>query len=405
MRAKLNPHVSVSGIGSYVPPHSVDNETLEGMIHGYDPAVSGDFGTWVDKVTHVHDRRFSGPEERVGDMAFEAAQRALAVAGIEGADLGMIIFATFTPSHDIPGDHCVLAERLGAHRTPTFNLKAACAGSIYALGMAWTSVASGLYEHVLVIGSETITKAMNFHDPLTTILFGDGAGAVVVSRCDGAEGGGMLPPFLSFKYSARNIHLGNSNVPFDVPSFQEHEIEPGVYLVARSMVEMESGPNVLRSAVMSMAECVTECLGYDVKALRRKDPELFETLRNARVIPHQANGRIIDSLADRLQVPHERVLRTVYNFGNMSAATNVFALDYGMRYGNLRRTLDDEGRVVEIVNDPEQRIRAGELVLLPSIGGGYLMGCVGFIAGKALVEGIEADRAAMAAAGTTNDLP
>ena len=399
MHAELNPHVAVTGVGSYVPPKRVDNEILSGIVKGYDAALSGDFGVWVDQVCHVHERRFSEGPTRASDLAYEAAQRAMAVAGITGADLGMVIFATFTPSHDIPGDHCVLTERLGAHRCPTFNLKAACAGSIYGMGLAWSLVASGLYEHVLVIGSETISKALNYHDPLTSILFGDGAGAVVISRRDGSEGGGMLPPYLSFKYSARNIHLGNSNVPIDVASFPEQEIEPGVQLVEQALVEMEGGPNVLRSAVMSMTECVTRCLGYEPRALRRKEPELLAALEGARVIPHQANGRIIDGLGERLGVARERVLRTVYNFGNTSAASNLLALDFALRYGNLDRKLDDEGNVLEVYNRPEERIQPGELILMPSIGGGYLMGCIGFIAEQSLVDAMEADREAVAAAG------
>ena len=400
MPAEPNPHVTISGVGSYVPPKRVDNETLSSIVKGYDTALSGDFGSWVDQVCHVHERRFSEPRERASDLAYEAARRALAVAGIEASDLGLIIFATFTPSHDIPGDHCVLAERLGAHRTGTFNLKAACAGSIYGIGMAWSCVASGLYDHVLVIGAETISKALNYHDPLTSILFGDGAGAVVVSRRDGSEGGGMLPPYLSFKYSARNIHLGNSNVPIDVASFPEQQIEPGVQLVEQALVEMEGGPNVLRSAVMSMTECVTRCLGYEPRALRRKEPELLAALQTARVIPHQANGRIIDGLGERLGVARERVLRTVYNFGNMSAASNLLALDFALRYGNLDRTLDEEGRVLEVYNRPEEKIQPGELILMPSIGGGYLMGCIGFIAEDSLVEAIAANQATLVSEGS-----
>ena len=112
------------------------------------------------------------------------------------------------------------------------------------------------------------------------------------------------------------------------------------------------------------------------------------------LIPHQANGRILDALGERLRITPERVLRTVYNFGNMSAASNVLALDFAFRYGNLARKLDDEGRVVEVYTQPEHRIQAGELVLMPTIGGGYLMGCAGFIAEPALVEGIQADQVA-----------
>ena len=147
-----------------------------------------------------------------------------------------------------------------------------------------------------------------------------------------------------------------------------------------ALIEMEGGPSVLRAAVNSMAVCAARCLGYEEKDLKKGDPGLLATLKAARVVPHQANGRIVDGIAERLGAPPERVVRTVYRYGNISAASNLVTLDYGIRRGNMARRLDPEGRVVEIVEQPEHRIRGGDLVLLPSIGGGYLMGCVGFVA-------------------------
>ena len=392
MRAQLNPHVTVTGIGSYVPDRVIDNDTLAGIVTGYDAERSGDFGTWVDQVTHIHERRFCEHSVRTSDLALIASRRALDVAGIEPRDLGMIVYASFTPSQTIPGDHCRLAEDLGATETPTFNLMAACAGSIYGMAVAWSFLASGLYEHVLVVGSETISKILNFHDPLTSIIFGDGAGAVVLSRKE-ETAGGMLPPYMHFQYSPRNIHLGNSNIPVDVSCFPDREVQPGVQLVEQALVEMESGPNVLRTAVNNMSTCVAKCLGYDFRALRKGEPDLTDTISRSRIVPHQANGRIIDGLADRLKLPPERVMRTIYLFGNISAASNLIALDHGIRHGNLARRLDDEGRVLEVYNEPEHKIRAGEMVLLPSIGGGYLMGCTGFIAEPALIERANAQAA------------
>ena len=398
MRAQLNPNVTITGTGSYLPERVIDNDTLATMVHGFDTERGGDFGAWVDQVTHVHERRFCDWPVRTNDLALPAARQALEVAGLEPQDIGLIVYASFTVSQDLPGDHCLFAQQLGAENTPVFHLKAACAGTIYGLGVAWSMVASGVYDHVLVIGSETASKALNFHDPITSIIFGDGAGAAVVSRRDGSAGGGMLPAHLGFKYSPRNIHLGNSNIPVDVARFPDRQIEPGVQLVEQALVEMESGPNVLRSAVLAMAECVERCLGYDGGALRKKDPELLETLRGARVVPHQANGRIIDGLADRLRIAPERMVRTIYRYGNMSAASNLVALDYGLRYGTMQRRLGENDKVLEIVDLPEERFEAGELVLLPSIGGGYLMGCSGFVVEPSLVERTRAQQAASLAA-------
>jgi len=380
LRVQPHPEIRITGTGACLPERVVTNPVLETMVKGYDASRSGDFGAWVDQVTHIHERRFCDFKTRTCDLALPAAREALAEAGIQPKDLGMIVYASFTMSQQIPGDHCMLAEDLGASDCPTFHLMGACAGSIYGMGLAFGMIASGVYEHVLVIGTETISKALNFHDPLTSIIFGDGAGAAVVSRRKGAPGSGMLPPHLGFKFSPRNIHLGNSNIPVEVSRFPDRQVQPGIQVVEQALVEMEGGPHVLRQAVQQMAACTARCLGYDEKELKKGEPALVEALARARVIPHQANGRIVDGMAEKLGVAPERVTRTVYVYGNTSAASNLIALDYARKHGNLARRLDAEGRVLEIVRQPEHRIQPGELVLLPSIGGGYLMGCLGFVA-------------------------
>ena len=380
MRSEMNTEVVLRGTGSFLPPDVIDNKKLSALVQGFDESRSGDFGTWVDQVTHIHERRFAGPHVRTSDLALEASKRALESAGIEAGDIDMVIYASFTPSQAIPGDHCVLAHNLGMSTTPTLQIMAACAGSIYGLALAYGMVQSGQCSNVLVVGTETASKALNFHDPITSILFGDGAGAVVLGRPPNgsSNGAGTLKPDLGFLYSARNIHLGNSNIPIDVASFPDKEVRPGVQLVEKSVVEMESGPNVLRTAVKSMAACVVRCLGYEPEALKARDPQLLETLSRSWIVPHQANGRILDGLAKELKVSPERVMRTIYLFGNTSAASNLIALDYGIRCGNLSRELDEEGRVLSIKTHEDLRIHKGDLVLMPSIGGGYLMGCAGF---------------------------
>ena len=330
MLQRLNPAVTISGTGSCMPRSIVDNDTLATMVQGYDAERSGPFGPWVDQVTHIHQRRFGPKTQRSSDLALVAAQRALDAAGIGAEDLGMIVYASFTMSQMIPGDHCVLADQLGAHGCPSFQLMGACAGSLYGLAVAYGMIASGVYEHVLVVGAETISKVLNFHDPITSIIFGDGAGAAVVSRREGNAEGGMLPPALNFKYSPRNIHLANSNIPVDVACFPEREVQPGVQMVEQALVEMESGPNVLRTAVTEMSKATMSVLGYDHRALRRKEAGLLETLAKARVVPHQANGRILDGLADKLRMPAERVTRTIYRYGNTSAASNLAGLDFAL---------------------------------------------------------------------------
>ncbi|MHC5011142.1 MAG: 3-oxoacyl-ACP synthase III family protein, partial [Planctomycetota bacterium] len=260
MRATPNPHVRISGTGSYLPERVVDNLALRDFITGYDETHSGPFHHWVDQMTHVHERRYCDRETRSSELAAVASRRALDAAGVDAADLGMIIYASFTLSQTLPGDHCLLGEAIGVKSAPTFNLMAACAGSIYALGLAYGMVASGVYEHVLVVGTETISKILNYADPLTAIIFGDGAGAAVVSRGSGNDGRGMLPPLLRFQYSATNIHLGNSNIPVDVGYFPDRELQPGVPLVEQALIEMEGGPSVLRHAINQMVSCTVNCL-------------------------------------------------------------------------------------------------------------------------------------------------
>ena len=379
MRTKPNPHVQVTGTGSCVGERVVGNDELGTMVHGYDATRSGPFGAWVDQVTHIHERPFQAPAGTTTMMAIVAARQALEAARISPSDLGLIVYASFTPGHMIPGDHCELAHQLGAARCPTFNMMGACAGSIYGLGLAYGMVASGAMKHVLVIGAEKIMPMLNWHDPLTAILFADGAGAAVVSRVEGAPAGtGMLPPHLSFEYSETAIKLGNANNPHDLRCFDATPDKPSHPLVERALIEMNGGPSVLKNAVNNMAECTTRVLGYELSELKAGEPTLRADLDRARLVPHQANGRIVDGLASKLSMPANRVIKTIFRYGNMSAASNLVALDFGIRRGNMQSVLDAEGRVVEIRETPD-RIRRGDLVLMPSIGGGYLMGCVGFI--------------------------
>src|SRR5213075_194458 len=164
----------------------------------------------------------------------------------------------------------------------------------------------------------------------------------------------------------------------DLRCFSATKDRPSHPLVERSLIEMNGGPSVLRGAVNNMAECTVRTIGYELADLKAKDPGLRATLDKARLIPHQANGRILDGLAEKLGMSPDRVTRTIYRYGNMSAASNLVALDHAIRVGNMERVLDADEKVVE-VKTTSDRIRPGELVLMPSIGGGYLMGSFGFV--------------------------
>jgi len=375
MKAPLNRSVAVLGTGSYLPGRVMSNGALRDLITSYDEAHSGDFSTWVDRVTHIHERRFiESNEEHAGYMAARAAERALEMAGVKPTELDLIIHASFTPSACVPGDHVLVARGIGAHATPSFTLTGACAGSVYGMALAYGMLASGAMKRILVTGSETISPTLDFDDPLTAILFGDGAGAVVLGHVGKSEGG-MLPPYLGHDFNWENITMENANLPFTgkvrVPACD------GIpAAMERPFLKMISGPAVLRSAVNAMRDSVLRVLGYE------KEPEggEWDELRSRmRVVPHQANGRIVDGLAKKLGLPTERVTKTIYRVGNISAASNVIALDYAFRHGNLLVDREPVTERILAIREHRDPVKPGELVVLPSIGAGYLFGAVAFV--------------------------
>ncbi|MHC4164048.1 MAG: 3-oxoacyl-ACP synthase III family protein [Planctomycetota bacterium] len=345
MRAFLNRSVAVLGTGSYLPDRVVTNDILRDWCTNYDDS-SGDFSTWVDRVTHIHERRFIADGETAGHMAAKAAERALDMAGLKPTDLDLIIHASFTPSAVVPGDHVLVADLLGANKTPSFTLNVACSGSIYALATAYGMIASKAMRRILVTGSETISPVLDYR--------------------------GMAPPYMGFDFNWENITMANANLPFTgkvvVPAANGNP--PAM---EKTFLTMISGPKVMRSAVNAMANSVRRVLGYDEGAL----PD--DVRARMRVIPHQANGRIVDGLAKKLKVDPLKVTKTIYKVGNISAASNVIALDYAMRHGNLTADRDPETERILAICEVEDPIQRGELVVLPSIGAGYLFGAVAFV--------------------------
>ncbi|MGH7162701.1 MAG: 3-oxoacyl-ACP synthase III family protein [Planctomycetota bacterium] len=377
MRAQPNRSVAVLGTGSYLPPRVLTNDDLRPLVTNYDEAQSGDFSTWVDRVTHIHRRRYIGDGETAATMGAEAARRALDMADVRPTELDLIVHASFTPSAIVPGDHVFVAQSIGAERTPSFALTAACAGSIYGLAMAYGLIASGTMRRILVIGSETISPTIDFGDPLTAILFGDGAGAVVLGAVSGGAGG-VLPPYLGFEFNAGNITMNNANLPF-TSRVRVPLANGSPPAIEKEYLRMQSGPSVLRSAVNAMAEAVLRVLGLG--DLDPDGPEARETLASLRLVPHQANGRIVDGLGKKLGVEERRVTKTIYDVGNISAASNVIALDYAVRHGNLACTRERDTEKILSVSEVRDPIRKGELVVLPSIGAGYLYGAIAFVHG------------------------
>lgn len=333
MRAPLNRSVAVLGTGSCLGGRRVTNDDLRPIVRNYDES-SGDFSTWVDRVTHIHERRFIRDGETAATMGAEASRRALEMAGVRAADLDLIVHCSFTPSAVLPGDHVLLAREIGAHRAASFALMAACAGSVQGMGLAYGMVASGAMRRVLVVGTETISPVIDFGDPLTAILFGDGAGAAVVSA-GSKDGRGILSTFIKSD--------GNLASLLYIPGGGTAEPISEKVLRERSHYMKMAGREVFKHAVLTMAEACDE-------AIRRAGvtPEEIDLL-----VPHQANIRIIDATARHGGIPAEKVVVTVDRYGNTSAASIPMALAYAESTG---------------------RLRPGMLVLLVAFGAGFTWG-------------------------------
>jgi len=372
---ELDRNVAILGVGSAVPERRVTNADLRDLIGGYDDA-SGDFATWVDRVTHIQERRYSDPDEDgVQVLSLEACKKAIELSGVDPSEIDHLILGSFTFVDLYPGVHAWLVRELGLS-CGSFILTAACSGSLWGITMGRSLVQSGQCRNVLVIGAECITRAVDFADPLTAILFGDGAGAVVIGRKDDGEETGFLgQSVLKTEYANDTIAMWNGNAP---ANFTQRADQPRDQ--ARSYITMAGGPRVLRNAVNAMATSVVESLGFTAKDLKQDDPALREVLSRICLIPHQANGRIVDGLQSKLRLDEDQVYRTVYIYGNASAATNLLTYDYGVREGNLRRVPPAEG--VEEMGRIEpcgRKIEKGDLVVLTAIGAGYLFGAVPFI--------------------------
>jgi 3-oxoacyl-[acyl-carrier-protein] synthase-3 len=373
--------VGVLGTGSQLGSRVIDNPTLEKLVRGYDPA-SGDFSQWVERVTHIRSRHFCAEGESAGTMGIAAARRALEASGVDPAEVDLVIVCTFTTRELFPGDAVDIARSINP-RCGVFSVAAACAGSLYGLATAFGMVRAGLHRNVMVVGVENLTRAMNFADPLTAILFADGAGAVLVGRRAKPEpGSGFVDRVvLRHDFAPGTIMMDNANVAFADRLTGEAAATtaatPGAdVLVRRQFIRMEGGPRVLRNAVNAMADTVVSLLGFTMDHLKRDNPALRELLQQVHLVPHQANGRIVDGLQEKLGIPEEQVYRTIYFAGNMSAATNVVTLDYAMREGNLRRRELPDGRIE--ITPCGRRLRKGDLVVVTTIGGGYIYGAVGF---------------------------
>lgn len=317
--------VGIIGTGKYVPERIITNQQLEQMVETNDE--------WIVTRTGISERRMAAPEEATSDLAYEASKAAIAAAGLTVEDIDLIIVATITPDMAFPSTSCLLQEKLGAKQAAAFDLSAACSGFIYGLATATSMISSGLYKHVLVVGAETLSRITDYTDRNTCILFGDGAGAVVLGKV--AEGRG----FKSFQLGADGgggellkVSGGGSRMPATEES-----------VASRQHFIHMAGNDVFKFAVRIMGSAAEEALR---KADMTKDQ--IDLL-----IPHQANIRIIQSALNRLNLPEEKCMINLNNYGNMSAASIPVAL----------------AEAVE-----QNRVKEGDALVFVGFGGGLTWG-------------------------------
>lgn len=311
----------IIGTGSYLPEFVLSNDELAKRVETSDE--------WIRDRTGIRQRHVAAEGQTTGDLAFEAATRALANAGVEASDIDLIVLGTTTPDIIFPSTACLLQHRLGANGCAAFDVNAACSGFIYALSIADKFIRSGAAKTALVVGAETLTRMLDWNDRTTCVLFGDGAGAAVL-RADSEAG------VLSTHLHADGAHKELLYNPVGVSAGFKDEPNHGVRV-------MMAGNEVFKVAVKTLDAVVEETL-----AANQLDKSAIDWL-----IPHQANLRIISATAKRLAMPMERVIVTVDKHGNTSAASVPLALDHAIQSGKIKR---------------------GDLLLLEAFGGGFTWG-------------------------------
>jgi 3-oxoacyl-[acyl-carrier-protein] synthase-3 len=312
----------IAGTGSYLPEKILTNADLEKIVETSDQ--------WIRERTGIHQRHVAAEGQTTVDLAEQAARRAMEAAGVTAAELDLIVMGTTTPDIIFPSSACLLQARLGANGCPAFDVNAACSGFIFALTTADKFIRSGAAKTVLVVGAETLTRMLDWSDRNTCVLFGDGAGAVVL-KADAETG--ILSTHLHSDGGKKELLYNPVGVS---AGFKLDEKNAGVRVLM-------AGSDVFKYAVKALDSVVDEALeanGIDKAQLDW-------------LIPHQANLRIIEATAKRLAMPMDRVVLTVHKHGNTSAASVPLALDEAVRSGKVQR---------------------GQLVLMEAFGGGFTWG-------------------------------
>ncbi len=303
------PGAVITGWGYYVPERVLTNHDLERMV--------GTTDEWIVERTGIRERRIVGDDETTSSMATRAARQALERAGVAGRDLDAIIVGTTTPDYLLPTAAALVQEQLGAHRAGIFDLGAACAGFIYGLAVARGLIAAATARRVLVVGAETISRYVDWTDRNTCVLFGDGAGAVIVEASTTSHG---ITSTVLHGDGSKREHLtvlgGGSKHPPTAASVRD-----GLHYIRMD------GNAVFKLAVPSMASAAQEALA--LAGLRCEDIDLL--------VPHQANLRIIDAVAKRLRLDRSKVFVNIQKYGNTSAASIPIALCEAVAEGRVQQ--------------------------------------------------------------------
>ena len=315
----------ITGTGSYLPPRRLSNVDLVAELATQGIETSDD---WIVDRTGIRARHFAAPEVCSSDLGLEAARHALQAAGVLPQEIDLIIVATSTPDMVFPSTACILQNKLGANGCAAFDVQAVCSGFIFALSIADAMIQTGAAKKALVIGAEVFSRILDFKDRTTCVLFGDGAGAVVLEASE-------KPGILASDLHADGKHVGILCVPGHVS---------GGKVLGDPLLKMD-GQAVFKLAVGLLDDAARVTLAKAGKAAADIDW----------LIPHQANIRIMQSTARKLKLPMDKVIVTVDQHGNTSAASIPLALDTAVRDG---------------------RVKPGQLLLLEGVGGGFTWGAV-----------------------------
>jgi 3-oxoacyl-[acyl-carrier-protein] synthase-3 len=300
---------AITGVGSYVPERVLTNADLESIVDTTDE--------WITSRTGIKQRRMAADNEFTSTMAAAASRKALAQAELDPAELDLIIVATITPDMPFPATACLVQQELGAAKAAAFDLEAACSGFLYALEIAQAFIIAGVHQNILIIGAEKLSSIIDWEDRNTCVLFGDGAGAAVLQRRDGARG--VLATRLGSDGTKANILAmpgGGCRQPATVDSVNERI----------HFLKME-GKEVYKNAVTAMTAAAKEVL--ERSGLGIEDIKC--------IIPHQANMRIISAIGDRLGATEDQVFVNLQKYGNTSAASVAVALDEALQQGVVQR--------------------------------------------------------------------